>query len=88
MAMRTTRADDFEGGLYQNLIDAGCSEKEVDQSLILARNGEWPKLCKMLARQKASLLAALHKSEKQIDCLDYLVYEINKKHINGGKQNV
>lgn len=82
------QADDIEGGLYQNLIDAGCSEKEANHFLILARNGEWPKVCKMLARQKASLLTALHKSEKQIDCLDFFVYEINKKHISGGKQNV
>lgn len=82
------QADDIEGGLYQNLIDAGYSEKEASHFLILARNGEWPKMCKMLGRQKASLLTALHKSEKQIDCLDFLVYEINKKHISGGKQNV
>lgn len=82
------QADDIEGGLYQNLIDAGYSEKEASHFLILARNGELPKMCKMLKRQKASLLTALHKSEKQIDCLDFLVYEINKKHISGGKQNV
>lgn len=82
------QADDIESGLYQNLLDAGYSEKEADQCLILARDGEWQNLCKMLARQKSSLLTALHKSEKQIDCLDFLVYEINKKHINGGKQNV
>ena len=82
------RVDDAEGNLYQNLIDAGCSNEEAGQCLTLAQNGEWPKLCKILARQKASLLNTLHKSEKQIDCLDFLVYEINKKHINGGKQNV
>ena len=74
------QVDNIEGRLYQNLIDAGYSEKEADQCLVLARDGEWQKLCKLLARQKASLLTALHKSEKQIDCLDFLVYEIKKTY--------
>ena len=82
------RADDAEGRLYQNLVDAGYSETEANQCLILARKGEWMELNKKLAKQKTVLLSALHKNEKQIDCLDFLVYEINKKHINGGKQNV
>lgn len=86
--MYMARAEDREGSLYQNLIDAGYSEVEANQCLLLAGNGEWMKICKMLAKQKTVLLAALHKSEKQIDCLDFLVYEINKKHNLGGKQNV
>ena len=81
------QADDTEGKLYQNLIDIGCSEAETKQYLTLAKKGEWSKLCTALAKQKTVLLTALHKSEKQIDCLDFLVYEINKKYISGGKQN-
>ena len=81
-------AEDTEGRLYQNLIDAGYNETESEQCLILARNGEWMKLCRMLAKQRTALLNTLHKSEKQIDCLDFLVYEINKKYKIGGKQNV
>ncbi|MCH5250336.1 MAG: hypothetical protein J1E98_10400 [Lachnospiraceae bacterium] len=73
--------------LRQNLIDAGCSEAEANRCLTFAEKGEWNKLCNTLAKQKAVLLTALHKSERQIDCLDFLVYEINKKYINGGKQN-
>ena len=81
------QAEDTEGKLYQNLIDIGCSEAETKQYLTLAEKGEWSKLCTALAKQKTVLLTALHKSEKQIDCLDFLVYEINKKYIGGGKQN-
>ena len=79
---------DTESSLYQNLIDAGYNEAQSNQCLILARNGEWMELCKMLAKQRTVLLNALHKSEKQIDCLDFLVYEINKKYRVGGNQNV
>ena len=81
------RADDTESKLYQNLIDIGCSEREASQYLTFSERGEWSKLCTALAKQKTVLLTALHKSEKQIDCLDFLVYEINKKYISGGKQN-
>ena len=82
------RAEDTSVGLYQNLLDAGYSDIEAERCLALAESGEWQALRKALAKQKTVLLSALHKSEKQIDCLDFLVYEINKKHINGGKQNV
>ena len=82
------QTEDTEGKLYQNLIDAGCSEAEADKYLTLAKRDEWNKLCTALAKQKTVLLTTLHKSEKQIDCLDFIVYEINKKYINGGKQNV
>lgn len=81
------QAEDTEGKLYQNLIDAGCSEAEANQYLTFAKKGEWNRLCTALAKQKTALLSVLHKSEKQIDCLDFLVYEINKKYIGGGKQN-
>ncbi len=66
--------------LYQNLLDAGCNAEMAEQYENLADDGEWNKLLRELAKQKKHLLSALHEKEKQIDCLDYLVYEINKKY--------
>ncbi len=66
--------------IYQNLLDAGCESETAEQYEKLAEDGEWNKLLNELAKQKKHLLSALHQSEKQIDCLDFLVYEINKKH--------
>lgn len=66
--------------IYQNLLDAGCIAEKAEQYEKLAEDGEWNKLLRELAKQKKHLLSALHESEKQIDCLDFLVYEINKKH--------
>lgn len=74
-------ADSYEI-LYQNLIDAGYNEETAKNCLFLAQNDNWSKLCKELAKQRDILLGILHESEKQIDCLDFLVYEINKKHKN------
>lgn len=71
-------ATDTEAALYRNLIDAGCSEDEAKRCLSFAQDGQWEQLCRELRKQKAVLLSALHQSERQIDCLDFLVYEINK----------
>lgn len=66
--------------IYQNLLDAGCASEKAEQCEKLAEDGEWSKLLCELAKHKKLLLSSLHKSEKQIDCLDFLVYEINRKH--------
>ena len=71
-------ATDTEAALHRNLIDAGCSEDEAKRCLAFAQDGQWEQLCRELRKQKAILLSALHRSERQIDCLDFLVYEINK----------
>ena len=74
------QATNEEERLYQNLMDAGCGEEATKRCMSLARENEWSKLREELAKHKRDLLAALHTSERQIDCLDYLVYEINRKH--------
>ncbi len=65
--------------LYQNLLDAGFNAEKAEQHEKLAEDREWNKLLRELANQKRYLLSLLHEREKQIDCLDFLVYEINKK---------
>lgn len=66
--------------LYQNLLDAGFNAEKAEQYEKLAEDQEWNILLRELMKQKRHLLSSLHESEKQIDCLDFLVYEINKKH--------
>ena len=66
--------------LYQNLLDAGFNAEKAEQYEKLAEDQEWNILLQELMKQKRHLLSSLHESEKQIDCLDFLVYEINKKH--------
>ena len=73
-------ATDAERALYQNLMDMGYSVDEAKHCLAFAQKGQWKHLCQELKKQKAALLSVLHQSEKQIDCLDFLVYEIKKNH--------
>ena len=74
-------ASDVYGILYQNLVDAGCSKKRIADCMGYAKKGEWKNLLPVLAQHKKSLLEQVHTSEKQIDCLDFLIYRLNKEFI-------
>ena len=72
-------AADTDGILRQNLIDAGCGPDTVRQCMALARKPDPSGLMRVLSRHRQTLLDALHRNEKQIDCLDYLVYTLEKQ---------
>lgn len=62
----------------QNLIDAGCSQEVVEQCMKLRKNRNTAQLMRVLAQHRRSLLDTVHTGQKQIDCLDYLIYRIEK----------
>lgn len=72
-------ASDVYGILYQNLVDAGCGKKEITNCMNYAHKGEWKSMRSVLTRHKKTLLEQVHKSEKQIDCLDFLIYRLSKE---------
>ena len=74
-------ASDTMGILYQNLIDIGCSEDLVVTCMEFAKAEQWNRILPLLSKQRSNLLDSVHYGQKQIDCLDFLVYSINKKHI-------
>ena len=76
-----SEATDVFGILRQNLIDAGCSEDLTKSCMELAKENKWKNILPLLSKQRAGLLHAVHHGQKQIDCLDFLVYNINKKYI-------
>ncbi len=78
MSIIMAEASDVYGILYQNLVDAGCGEKEITGCMDYAQKGEWKNLLPVLTRHKKALLEQVHQSEKQIDCLDFLIYRLNK----------
>ncbi len=86
-----SEASDTMGILHQNLIDAGCSEDLTRTCMELAKANKWKRLLPLLSKQRINLLDLVHDGQKQIDCLDFLVYSINKKTYLGGfvqwKQN-
>lgn len=66
--------------LSRNMADAGCGAETTRLCLSLAESGQWEKLCRELKKHRVELLDALHESERRIDCLDYLLYELNRKN--------
>ncbi len=76
-----SEASDTMGILHQNLIDAGCGKDLIETCMELAKANKWKCLLPLLSKQRINLLDSVHDGQKQIDCLDFLVYSINKKHI-------
>ena len=72
-------ASDTQGILRQNLIDAGCDQDTVQQCMELAQGKKTAEMKRILARHRQTLLDTVHAGQKQIDCLDYLVYHIEKQ---------
>ena len=62
--------------LAQTLRDAGCTEEAAKTLMADVRDSR--RLLELLARHRADLLDEVHRCEKKIDCLDYLVYRIKQ----------
>lgn len=72
------RAHYTKEAIKQNLRDAGCDEECICQFMAdLDRNRAQEGL-KLLRKHRSKLLDAMHREQKRIDCLDYLVYEMQK----------
>ena len=69
-----------EKEIIQNLVDAGCSPETIDCCISCLNNGKKEELLQRLENHRKGLLRKVHESEKQIDCLDYLVYQIDRCH--------
>lgn len=72
--------------LIQNLTDAGCDATLKERFIALVELGQEKEALILLAKHRKTLLEHCHVAEKQIDCLDYLVYQtkIKSKERQGG----
>ena len=62
----------------QNLKDAGCSGDTIACCMACLDGGKKEELIKRLEQHREGLLQKIHEGERQIDCLDYLVYQIDR----------
>ncbi len=67
-----------EAAEARNLRDAGCCDEFICKFLELGRDGREKEQGKLLSQHKAELLGRLHESQRQIDCLDFLIYKRRK----------
>ncbi|MCD8089725.1 MAG: hypothetical protein LUD81_03720 [Clostridiales bacterium] len=69
-------ANDFYGSIYQNLIDAGCNKETTEKCMSCIGEKKISEVLKILGRHRDSLLVSLHREQKCLDCLDFLVYRL------------
>lgn len=69
-----------EDALMQNLADAGVEENTVLRFKALLEGGMYREQMQLLQAQRTVLLHNLHKSQQRLDCLDYLIYTMTKRH--------
>ena len=67
-----------EEAIVQNLMDAGCSSETVSAFLEEMKEGKLTESLRLLKKHRRYLLEFMHREEKKIDCLDYLLYELQK----------
>ena len=72
--------------ILQNLKDADCNPEIISKFFQLEENGKTPEILKLLSSHRKQLVAQLHTNQKQIDCLDYLIYNIEQENRNGTSQ--
>lgn len=72
--MYANKSDD---AIIQNLKDAGCDTETIKNFMSDLQKGDEKSSLKRLNIHRKKLLDSLHKEQKCIDCLDYLVYQMN-----------
>jgi len=64
--------------LIQNLKDAGCSASVIDKFLDCYQAQSNADQKRLLSAHRSALLDKIHKNQKHLDCLDYLIYQLNQ----------
>ena len=72
-------ASDAQAILRENLKDAGCDQDMICRCEVLAQGEKKAELIRALSLHRQTLLDAVHENERRIDCLDYLIYQIEKQ---------
>lgn len=75
------KATDTLGMIYQNLKDAGCDKQLTEQCMSFIKKGDAHGMLPILIKYRSSLLGTVRSGQKQIDCLDYLIYKLQKETI-------
>nr|WP_294467228.1 hypothetical protein [uncultured Sellimonas sp.] len=65
--------------VIQNLKDAGCSKETIQKFLCCCESKEKEAQVEVLEHHRKKLLRKIHTEERQISCLDYLIYQIQKE---------
>lgn len=71
--------DRSEERIRQNLIDAGCDKATISDFFKTAGTDRLTQQLMLLRRHRQKLLDGIHKRQNEIDCLDYLIMQLEKQ---------
>lgn len=66
-------------GIKQNLTDAGCPEKSAGLIRQLLESGRLEDGLHELRVFRCDLMEELHRNQRKVDCLDYLIRQTEKE---------
>lgn len=70
------KANSYQNSIRECLQDAGCHNKTIQDIMLCMQNNEHKKILLLLKKHRCHLLEKIHLDQKQIDCLDYLLYQL------------
>lgn len=65
-----------EKDLIRALQDAGCDNNTIDK--FIKANGRKEDMLHILQQQRINILNILHPVQRQLECIDFLIYKIRK----------
>ena len=69
----------MEQAFMENLLDAGCEEASAQAVERLYRAGQLQDALRQMKLIRCDLMDELHKSQRRVDCLDYLIRQTEKE---------
>lgn len=67
--------------VIQNLKDAGCDKDTILRFMECLKRGSIKEQLQILSLHRRNLLDNMHREQRRIDCLDYLVYQLEQHNI-------
>lgn len=64
--------------IIQNMKDFGCDAKTIDSFVACFENNDKNGQKQILEECRKTKLEELHKKQKEIDLLDYMIYQLDK----------
>lgn len=74
--------------ILRNLQDAGCDENTMNAFFQITGEKNTERRLLLLGKHRKQLLSQIHETQKQIDCLDYLIFEIEKRQKTNNEAGV
>lgn len=65
-----------EEEFIRSLQDAGCNEETIEK--FIKANGNQKERLNILQKHRSYILNTLHPIQKELECIDYLIYNIRK----------